>query len=76
IVFLCFSLKRTVRVLDLPVSVCWSAIRPEEAITLDVCLGKNEGECQKDAFVCVVDATSLKLHLGVVLEVLKLGRPV
>ncbi|WP_130803544.1 ferrous iron transporter B [Acinetobacter ihumii] len=68
--------KRTVRVLDLPGTYSLNATSPDEAITRDVCLGKVEGEEQQDAFLCVVDATNLKLHLGLVLEVLELGRPV
>ncbi|ENV80493.1 ferrous iron transporter B [Acinetobacter ursingii] len=68
--------KRTVRVLDLPGTYSLTATSPDEAITRDVCLGKIEGEEQQDAFLCVVDATNLKLHLGLVLEVLELGRPV
>ena len=53
-----------------------SATSPDEAITRDVCLGKIEGERDQDAFLCVVDATNLKLHLGLVLEILELKRPV
>ncbi|MBK0064709.1 MULTISPECIES: ferrous iron transporter B [unclassified Acinetobacter] len=68
--------KRSVRVLDLPGTYSLNATSPDEAITRDVCLGKIEGEEQQDAFLCVVDATNLKLHLGLVLEVLELGRPV
>ena len=68
--------KKTVRVLDLPGTYSLNATSPDEAITRDVCLGKIEGEEQQDAFLCVVDATNLKLHLGLVLEVLELGRPV
>ncbi len=62
--------------MDLPGTYSLTATSPDEAITRDVCLGKIEGEEQQDAFLCVVDATNLKLHLGLVLEVLELGRPV
>lgn len=64
-----------VRILDLPGTYSLSATSPDEAITRDVCNGLTE-EAQQDAFICVVDATNLKLHLGLVLEVLALGRPV
>ena len=37
--------------------------------------GKLAEEGQQDAFLCVVDATNLKLHLGLVLEMIELGRP-
>ncbi|MCU4414565.1 ferrous iron transporter B [Acinetobacter sp. WU_MDCI_Axc73] len=68
--------KRTVRVLDLPGTYSLNANSPDEVITRDVCMGKIDGEEQQNAFLCVVDATNLKLHLGLVLEVLELGRPV
>lgn len=65
-----------VRVLDLPGTYSLDANSPDEAVTRDVCLGKIEFEKDQDAFLCVVDATNLKLHLRLVLEVLELGRPV
>ncbi|MBF7695144.1 ferrous iron transporter B [Acinetobacter rathckeae] len=65
-----------VRVLDLPGTYSLNATSPDEAVTRDVCLGKIETEAQQDAFLCVVDATNLSLHLGLVLEVIALGKPV
>ena len=38
--------------------------------------GKIQEEGDQDAFLCVVDATNLNLHLGLVLEMIELGRPV
>ena len=67
---------RAVRVLDLPGTYSLNATSPDEAITRDVVQGKIEGESDQDAFLCVVDATNLKLHLGLVLEVIELGRPI
>ncbi len=67
---------RAVRVLDLPGTYSLNATSPDEAITRDVVQGKIKEEDQQDAFLCVVDATNLKLHLGLVLEVIELGRPV
>lgn len=67
---------RSVRVLDLPGTYSLNATSPDEAITRDVCLGKIAEEGQQDAFLCVVDATNLKLHLGLVLEMIELGRPI
>ncbi|WP_273778219.1 ferrous iron transporter B [Acinetobacter sp. GSS19] len=67
---------RQVRVLDLPGTYSLNATSPDEAITRDVCQGKIADEQQQDAFLCVVDATNLKLHLGLVLEVIDLGRPI
>ena len=67
---------KNVRVLDLPGTYSLKATSPDEEITRDVCQGKIEEEGQQDAFLCVVDATNLKLHLGLVLEVIELGRPI
>ncbi|MEG2431383.1 MAG: ferrous iron transporter B, partial [Acinetobacter sp.] len=49
---------------------------PDEEITRNVVQGKIAEEQEQDAFLCVVDATNLKLHLGLVLEMIALGRPV
>jgi len=38
--------------------------------------GKIIEEGQQDVFLCVVDATNLKLHLGLVMEMIELGRPI
>lgn len=66
---------RAVRLLDLPGAYSLNAVSPDEAITRDVCMGVLPEEAQQDAFLCVVDATNLQLHLGLVLEVIALGRP-
>ncbi|RKG33505.1 ferrous iron transporter B [Acinetobacter tianfuensis] len=72
-----FSLPsgKAVRVLDLPGTYSLDATSPDEEITRDVVQGKIAEEGQQDAFLCVVDATNLKLHLGLVLEMVELGRP-
>ncbi|MDM1311408.1 ferrous iron transporter B [Acinetobacter indicus] len=67
---------KPVRVLDLPGTYSLNAASPDEAITRDVVQGKLAEEGQQDAFLCVVDATNLKLHLGLVLEMIELGRPI
>ena len=66
---------QAVRVLDLPGTYSLDATSPDEAITRDVVQGKIAEEGQQDAFLCVVDATNLNLHLGLVLEMIELGRP-
>ncbi len=66
---------KAVRVLDLPGTYSLDATSPDEEITRDVVQGKIAEEGQQDAFMCVVDATNLKLHLGLVLEMISLGRP-
>ncbi|ALH94578.1 ferrous iron transporter B [Acinetobacter equi] len=67
---------KAVRVLDLPGTYSLEATSPDEAITRDVVQGKIQEEGDQDAFLCVVDATNLNLHLGLVLEMIELGRPV
>ena len=67
---------KAVRVLDLPGTYSLVATSPDEAITRDVVQGKIQEEGDQDAFLCVVDATNLNLHLGLVLEMIDLGRPV
>ena len=67
---------RAVRVLDLPGAYSLDAASPDEEITRDVVHGKIQEEGDQDAFLCVVDATNLKLHLGLVLEMIEVGRPV
>ncbi|MEB3755035.1 ferrous iron transport protein B [Acinetobacter sp. MD2(2019)] len=66
---------RDVRVLDLPGTYSLNATSPDEAVTRDVCLGKIESERQQDVLLCIVDATNLRLHLGLVLELIELGKP-
>ena len=67
---------KPVRVLDLPGTYSLNATSPDEAITRDVVQGKIAEEGQQDAFLCVVDATNLKLHLGLVMEMIALKRPI
>ena len=67
---------RAVRVLDLPGTYSLNATSPDEAITRDVVLGKIAEEQDQEAFLCVVDATNLKLHLGLVLEMIEQGKPI
>jgi ferrous iron transport protein B len=67
---------QAVRVLDLPGTYSLNATSPDEAITRDVVQGKIAEEGHQDAFLCIVDATNLKLHLGLVLEMIELGRPI
>lgn len=66
---------KPVRVLDLPGTYSLDATSPDEEITRNVVQGKIAEEGQQDTFLCVVDATNLKLHLGLVLEMIQLGRP-
>ena len=67
---------RGVRVLDLPGTYSLNATSPDEEITRDVVMGKIAEEQEQDAILCIVDATNLKLHLGLVLEVIAQGKPI
>ncbi|WP_109107136.1 ferrous iron transport protein B [Azospirillum sp. TSO35-2] len=63
------------RVLDLPGTYSLRARSPDEEVTRDVVLGRLPGESLPDILVCVVDATNLRLHLRLVLELKRTGRP-
>lgn len=66
---------RSVEILDLPGSYSLRARSPDEAITRDVVLGRQNQETLPDAIVCVTDATNLNQHLRLLLELRPLGRP-
>ena len=65
----------SIELLDLPGSYSLRARSPDEAITRDVVLGRQEREVLPDAMVCVTDATNLGQHLRLFLELRQLGRP-
>ena len=67
---------RTPRVLDLPGAYSLYPRSPDERITADVLAGRAVGERKPDLVVCVVDATSLRRNLRLVLAVLRQGLPV
>jgi ferrous iron transport protein B len=63
------------RLLDLPGAYSMLAATPDEAVTRDVILGVRGDEVPPRALVCVVDASNLRLHLRMVLELQTLGLP-
>ncbi len=65
-----------VQIVDLPGTYSLRARSPDEEVTRDVVLGRFRHEALPDAMVCVADATNLRLHLRLVLELKKLGRPI
>ncbi|CBS89674.1 ferrous iron transporter B [Azospirillum lipoferum] len=65
-----------VQLIDLPGTYSLRARSPDEEVTRDVVLGRFEHETPPDVMVCVADATNLRLHLRLVLELKKLGRPI
>jgi len=64
-----------VAVIDLPGAYSLTPATPDEQITLEVIEGRRHGEAAPDAIVAVVDATNLRMNLRLVLELVRLGRP-
>ncbi len=63
------------RLLDLPGAYSLLPATPDEAVTRDVIIGARPDEQPPKALVCVVDASNLRLHLRMVLELQTLGLP-
>jgi ferrous iron transport protein B len=66
---------RPVELVDLPGTYSLDPASPDEQVTRDVVLGRQEGERLPAALVVVVDATNLDNHLRFTLELAALGLP-
>lgn len=66
---------RPVELVDLPGTYSLDPSSPDEQVTRDVVLGKQDGERLPDALVVVADASNLENHLRFVLQLRQLGRP-
>ncbi|MDB5690908.1 MAG: ferrous iron transport protein, partial [Sphingomonas bacterium] len=66
---------RPVELVDLPGTYSLDPASPDEQVTRDVLLGKQEGERLPAALIVVVDATNLDNHLRFTLELAGLGLP-
>jgi ferrous iron transport protein B len=66
---------RPVELVDLPGAYSLEPASPDEAVTRDVLLGKQQGERQPDALVIVIDASNLDNHLRFALQLIELGHP-
>ena len=66
---------RPVEMIDLPGTYSLTPSSPDEAVTHDVLLGKQEGERLPSALLIVVDATNLDNHLRFALQLIALGLP-
>jgi len=66
---------RPVELVDLPGAYSLDPSSPDEQVTRDVVLGKQEGERLPDAIVVVVDASNLDNHLRFALQLIALGLP-
>ncbi|MEP6620969.1 MAG: ferrous iron transport protein B [bacterium] len=64
-----------ITVLDLPGSYSVSAQSPDEAVALDVILGRKPGVLPADVIVVVVDAANLERNLFFASQILELGLP-
>ena len=66
---------RRIQIIDLPGAYSLTPTSLDESITRRAVLGQLQGEATPELLVCVVDATNLRLHLRLVLELKRLGRP-
>ena len=66
---------RPVELVDLPGTYSLNPGSPDEQVTRDVVLGKQDGEKRPDALIVVVDASNLDNHLRFALELIALGLP-
>jgi ferrous iron transport protein B len=66
---------RPVELVDLPGTYSLTPSSPDERVTRDVVLGKQEGERTPSAIVIVCDASNLDNHLRFAMELIALGRP-
>lgn len=63
------------QIIDLPGAYSLTPTSLDESITRRAVLGQLQGEAAPQLLICVVDATNLRLHLRLVLELKRLGRP-
>ncbi len=66
---------KRIQVVDLPGAYSLTPTSLDESITRRAVLGQLQGESAPELLVCVADATNLRLHLRLVLELKRLGRP-
>lgn len=65
-----------VPLIDLPGTYSLTPNSPDEALTLKVLKGQQEGEEKPSVLLCIVDATLLERHLYLVSEALELDIPI
>ena len=66
---------RPVELVDLPGTYSLDPTSPDEQVTRDVVLGRQDGERLPNALIVVVDATNLDNHLRFTLQLAALGLP-
>lgn len=67
---------RRVCILDLPGTYSADATSNDEAITLAILHGQHHREPCPESIIFVMDATNLRLHLRLLLDIRKLGLPI
>ncbi|WP_297448324.1 ferrous iron transporter B [Ferrovum sp.] len=73
--FLTSPQGKRIQIVDLPGTYSLTPTSLDESITRRAVLGQLQEEIPPELLVCVVDATNLRLHLRLVLELKRLGRP-
>ena len=66
---------RPIELVDLPGAYSLDPSSPDEEVTRDVVIGKQQGERLPDALLLVLDATNLDNHLRFALQLIALGLP-
>lgn len=66
---------RPVELVDLPGAYSLDPSSPDEEVTRDVVIGRQQGERLPDALLLVLDATNLDNHLRFALQIIDLGLP-
>ena len=67
---------RPVELIDLPGAYSLDTASPDEAVTRDFVLGRQESDRPLDAIIAVIDATNLDNHLRFVLQLKRIGLPI
>ena len=66
---------RPIELVDLPGAYSLDPSSPDEEVTRDVVIGRQQGERLPDALLIVLDATNLDNHLRFALQLIGLGLP-
>lgn len=66
---------RPIELVDLPGAYSLDPSSPDEEVTRDVVIGRQQGERLPDALLIVLDATNLDNHLRFALQLIALGIP-
>lgn len=62
-------------IIDLPGSYSFEGRSPDEKVTHEILMGEREGEDRPDILFCIADATHLRQHLRLALDLKQTGLP-